>query len=344
MEVREENGFIAYLKDRLPLVEDAMATYFQPQAADNADLQTYLYKPLCAYTKNAGKRTRPIICLLGCEACFGDIHEALRPACAIENFQTAALIHDDIADQGEMRRGEPCMHLTQGTGLAINCGDLALASVFGDIICHPFSDPYTQSRLLQELFFMTSKTIEGQALDLGWVRDGRWDLCEKDYFTMATLKTAHYSCASPLVCGAIVAGASQDTCDKLREFGLAAGLAFQIQDDYLNIFGDKTSQGKDFMSDLVEGKRTLLVVYALTRLCDQEKQELIQILDSHTTETKNLMRAAQLLEESGARLKVCEYADELVTKAKQALASASIDEDAKTILVSMADYFIARSK
>ena len=213
------------------------------------DMDRYLYDPLKAYSKNGGKRHRPLICFAACLAVGGDMERATSAAAAIEHFHTAALIHDDIADEAELRRGEPCLHLTEGIGLAINMGDLALSLVNGTVVHDDNLDAETKVRVLTELTEMTRRTIEGQALDIGWARDGRYDITPEDYLVMATHKTAHYSGAVPLAVGAIIGGGSETEIEALRNYGLDTGLAFQIQDDLLNLVGTEESTKKDFRND-----------------------------------------------------------------------------------------------
>ena len=228
-----------------------------------ADLNTYLYQPLRGFSATGGKRVRPALVLLATQAVHGDVEAALPVACAIEDFQSAALIHDDIADKSEMRRGEPCLYRSLGTGLAINVGDAALVHTIGRI-CHGNAyDETTRLRLIDALISMQERTLEGQALDLGWTQENRWDITPDEYLFMATSKTAYYSAAYPLLCGAIVGGGTAEQRSALEAFGLKAGLAFQLQDDLLNLVGDAKTQGKDFRSDITEGKRTLLVVKAI---------------------------------------------------------------------------------
>ncbi len=340
--------FIEYLETTRPEIVEHMKTMGAHYTQDEPhDLEKYLYGPLNTFIHNYGKLTRPAICLLGAMAAGADRDQAKRAldvACAIENFQAAALIHDDIADQGELRRSIPCMHITEGVGLAINCGDMALVGTRTDIL---MSETYSDSEkiaLLKEFSFMIQKTIEGQALDLGWARDDRWDISTEDYLQMAALKTAHYSCASPLVLGALCQGADEETREGLRKFGLLAGIAFQIQDDMLNLFGDAESQGKDYRSDIAEGKHTLLVVSALERLEGKEKQELIDILSSHSKDRRSADRACELILNSGAQQYTQEYALELTRKSKEILEELNITIEAKEILISMTDFFIQRNK
>ena len=192
-----QSSFTEFLSAHLNEINAYLDTYFRHQT-DSADIERYLYAPLGHYSANAGKRHRPLICMLACRAVGGDWNRAATCAAAIEHFQTGALIHDDIADNGQLRRGEPCLHITEGEGIAINCGDYALMLVSAAVANDPDLDAPLKVRLIQELTSMTARTIEGQALDLGWVRDGRFDLSIEDYLAMATHKTAFYSGATPL--------------------------------------------------------------------------------------------------------------------------------------------------
>ena len=230
--------FTSFLAQHFGQINDYLATFFDGQAT-SADIERYLYAPLSAFTANAGKRHRPLICMLAAAAVGGSFESARSAAAAIEHFQSGALIHDDIADNGQLRRGKPCMHLTEGTGLAINCGDLALTMVTKTVLDDPTLESDVKLRVLHELTEMIVRTIEGQALDLGWVRDGRFDISVDDYLDMATHKTAYYSGATPLAAGAIIGGGSEEQVEALRAFGLHTGLAFQIQDDLLNLIGTK---------------------------------------------------------------------------------------------------------
>lgn len=150
----------------------------------------------------------------------GDPNRAATAAAAIEHFHSAALIHDDIADEASCAAGEPCLHLTEGLGLAINMGDLALSMVNGPVVNDPLLEDAVKVRVIKELIAMTCRTVEGQALDLGWARDGRYDITPEDYLTMAIHKTAHYSGAVPLAVGAIVGGADDEIVEALRSYGL----------------------------------------------------------------------------------------------------------------------------
>ena len=334
-------SFEEYLNCYASRIGDILNAYIP--SGSHPDMDRYLYDPLKRYSKNGGKRHRPLICFAACRAVGGDMELATSAAAAIEHFHTAALIHDDIADEAELRRGEPCLHLTEGIGLAINMGDLALSLVNGTVINDPLLSDAVKVRVVGELIEMTRRTIEGQALDIGWARDGRYDITPEDYLVMATHKTAHYSGAVPLAVGAIVGGGTDAQIEALRAYGLDTGLAFQIQDDLLNLIGSEESTKKDFRSDITEGKRTLLVVWALSHLDPAKKDELIGILESKTADPARLARAVELIEDAGAVDHARAYARELVAKAKGHLSGIEISPEARGVLASMADFFVERA-
>ena len=337
--------FAAWLAGRRPRIEDYISGHLPAPVegqGTEADLAHYLYDPLARFTRSGGKRTRPALVLLGCEAVGGSPERALAAAAAIESFQSAALVHDDIADEGEMRRGQPCVYRTEGIGVAVNVGDLALTEVIGGVLADPALDDARRLRVMRELVEMERRTLEGQALDLGWVRDGRWDVSVSDYLRMASHKTAYYSAVTPLTVGAVCGGGTDGQVDALGTFGMDAGLAFQLKDDLLNLVGDARAQGKDFRSDITEGKRTMIACWALGCLPGAQRDELLGILSSHATDATTLERAVDLMEGAGAVDAVRSYARELADSAKGRLKGIELAGDARAVLESMADFFVER--
>ena len=325
-----------------PAAATAATSAATPSERTRADLNTYLYQPLAHFSAGGGKRVRPVLCCLGSEAVGGSAEAALPVACAIEDFQSAALIHDDIADKSELRRGEKCLYKTLGTGLAINVGDSALVNVVRRVTVADHLSDQLKVRVIDALLAMQEHTLEGQALDLGWAQNERWDVTSEQYLFMAL--SAYYSAAYPLVLGALISGADQKTLDALKDFGLKVGLAFQLQDDLLNLVGNAQVQGKDFRSDITEGKRTLAVVYALEHLSSAEKTELVSILSAHTGDTLKLQRAVELMESANAIKFVRAHALALVDEAKHVLENVILTEDARDTLLSMADFFVNRER
>ena len=331
-------GFELYLSRQSKALGEYLATFFGD--GSHADMARYLYGPLRAFSDNAGKRHRPAICLLACEAVGGDPARARSAAAAIEHFHTAALIHDDIEDSSMTRRGEPCMHVAEGAGLAINAGDLALSLVTGTVLDDPDLDDRTKLRVLGELVDMTTRTIEGQALDIGWARDDRFDLTVDDYLLMANHKTAFYSGGVPLAVGAIIGGGSERQVEALRAFGMATGLAFQIQDDVLNLVGTREATKKDFRSDVAEGKRTLVAIHALQH--SSNKARLLEILSARTADPGQLAEAVAIMEESGSVAFARGYASDIIARAKVGLEAELPRSKARDLLSSMADFFVKR--
>ena len=332
-------GFELYLKRNSKKMDDFLATFFVD--GTHPDMKRYLYGPLATYSANAGKRHRPLICMLACEAVGGDPERARSSAAAIEHFHTAALIHDDIEDASQTRRGEPCMHIKEGEGLAINAGDLALSLVTGTVVHDPVLDDATKLRVLAELIDMTTRTIEGQALDIGWARDDRFDLTVEDYLLMANHKTAYYSGAVPLAVGAIVGRGSETQIATLRAFGMATGLAFQIQDDVLNLVGTREATKKDFRSDITEGKRTLIAVHSLSHA--EKRERLLTLLSSRPIDPAQLDEAVGIMQEAGSIEFANTFAERLVVDAKAALVAELPRTKARDMLAAMADFFVKRN-
>lgn len=332
--------FEQFLIDRAGSVEDAIQEFFKSSSHD--DMERYLYGPLSEFSGNGGKRHRPLICMLACEAVGGKAEWARSAGVAIEHFHTAALIHDDIADDSKLRRGEPCLHLKIGEGLAINAGDLALSSVTGTVLADDSLEDSIKLRVLQELVDMTTRTIEGQALDIGWARDGRFDITIDDYLVMASHKTAFYSGGVPLAVGAIIGHGSEEQVETLRQYGMSTGLAFQIQDDLLNLVGTEESTKKDFRSDITEGKRTMIAVHALANTQDAEHDELLDILSSQETDPARLDRAVQIMQNAGSIDYARDYATKLAHEHQGDVKRLLPMSKARTLLLAMGDFFVSR--
>lgn len=334
--------FEKFLNEKTASFDSYMAEFFGE--GTHPDMWRYLYGPLSEFSNNAGKRHRPLICMLACRAVGGDDQMARAAGAAIEHFHTAALIHDDIADESQLRRGKPCLHHQIGEGLAINAGDLALSLVTGTVLVDDSLSDAVKLRVLKELVDMTTRTIEGQALDIGWARDERFDITVEDYLTMAAHKTAFYSGGVPLAVGAIIGGGSEEQIETLRAYGMSTGLAFQIQDDLLNLIGSEESTKKDFRSDITEGKRTLVVVHALANAAPEARERLIQILSAKEKDPAVLAEAVDIMQATGSVEYARSYAENLTNAAKGRLVEKVAPSLSRDMLISMADWFVNRLK
>ena len=189
-------------------------------------------------------------------------------AAALELFQNWVLIHDDIADDSEERRGRPALHRLHGVPVALNVGD-ALHAYMWAAVARAGVPGATE-----EFLDMIHRTAEGQHLDLAWVEGREWNLGEADYLQMVELKTAYYTVIAPLRLGALAAG--QLPAPGFTPAGLALGAAFQIRDDVLNLAGDPVKYGKEIAGDLWEGKRTLMVLHWLRGAPPAERAEFLE--------------------------------------------------------------------
>jgi geranylgeranyl diphosphate synthase type II len=233
-------------------------------AIPDREPRRYLYGPLSTHVARIGKSIRPALCIATCRAFGGDEAAAAKSALAIEMLHNAFLVHDDVEDESELRRGQPTMHAEHGVPLAINAGDMLNAlslrmlrenlSALGDRLTW---------RVFDEFEHMMQETLEGQALELGWVRDNRTDVTEHDYLRMVLKKTCWYSFIHPCRIGALIATGDRADLDRFNRFGFYLGAAFQVQDDLLNLTGDLNRYGKEIGGDLLEGKRTLMLIHLL---------------------------------------------------------------------------------
>jgi len=259
-------------------VDDLILTELIPKSSTIREVDL-LYTMMRDYPGRQAKGMRPFLCVTTCRASGGTEEDSLLTAACIELFQNWILIHDDIEDGSELRRGEPALHRKYGEALALNAGDALHARTWEALLRNRGTIGIERSySVMQEFSRMVNETTEGQHMELGWVAANRWDLGEKDYYEMCTKKTSWYTIASPCRLGALVAGATGPVLDKLRDFGVKLGIAFQLQDDALNLVGDQSKYGKAKSDDILEGKRTLILLHLLATAGQGERDRVISIM------------------------------------------------------------------
>jgi geranylgeranyl diphosphate synthase type II len=235
----------------------------------------YLYDLVSVYPSRFGKGLRPALCLATCSALGGSEQRALESAVAVELFHNAFLIHDDVQDASLSRRGGATLHAEHGTAVAVNVGNatnlLALQRLMEN---RRILGPEISWRVFEETALMMRQSLEGQAIEIGWIRDNVCDLTPRDYLQMCLKKTSWYSFIYPLTVGAIAARGALSDLDRFRRFGWYVGAAFQIQDDILNLTGDFAKYGKEIGGDLWEGKRTLMLIHLLSACSAKEAPAL----------------------------------------------------------------------
>ena len=233
-----------------------------------------LYEPSEYFLKIGGKRIRPVLCLLGNEL-FSDLHpDAFLAAKAVELFHNFSLVHDDMMDEASLRRGQPTVHTKYDANTALLVGDIMV------IRAYEYLQPIQSNHLskILALFNQTAREVcEGQQLDMDYAK--RTSVSMDEYIHMITLKTSVLLAAS-LQMGAIIGGAGEHNCSHLYEFGKKLGIAFQIQDDYLDAFGDAAVFGKDAGGDIKQNKKTFLLIRALETANPEQLKTLNALLNS----------------------------------------------------------------
>lgn len=263
--------------------EIALANLFDVLPA--REPRRYFYDLLPEYPRRAGKGLRAALCLATCHAYGGRIQDALNAAVSIELFHNGFLVHDDIQDESLFRRGHDTLYTQHGVGVAVNVGNaLNLFSLQVLMRNRQLLGPELSWRLFGETSEMLRQTLEGQALELGWIRDNACELTEQDYLRMVLKKTAWYTCIYPCRAGGLIGTGGGLNPDRFDRFGWFLGVAFQIQDDLLNLVGDYGRYGKEICGDIWEGKRTLMLIHLLNQCAPAEKAQLQAILSRNRSE------------------------------------------------------------
>lgn len=291
-------------------------------------------------TKAGGKMIRPCLTLIVSEAVGGNLKDSIKTAAAIELIHTFSLIHDDIMDDDDMRRGMPSVHKVWDESLAILAGDTLFSKAF-EMIINSKQDNVDPTRVAEALATVADacvKICEGQASDIGF--EGKFDVAEDEYMDMIFKKTGALIAAATKA-GAIIGGADDETVNALYNYGRKIGLAFQIQDDYLDVVSDEDALGKPIGSDVAKGKMTLMVVRALSKADESDKKRLIEILKDDNSSQDEVDEAITIFNKYGS----IQYAHDLalsnVDEAKQILEILP-DSQAKQTLFALADFVLDR--
>jgi geranylgeranyl diphosphate synthase type II len=248
-------------------------------AIPDGEPHRWLYRLVRSYPSRSGKSIRPSLCVATCRAFGGTDADALPLAVAIELLHNAFLVHDDIADGSERRRGRPTLAAEHGVALALNAGD-ALAVVAQKVLrghCRGLVDDLAD-RLFEEFDTMALRTLEGQATELGWRRDDVAGLTPEDYLGLIMHKTCWYTTIHPLRVGALAGSGGAADVRPMVRFGFHLGTAFQIRDDLLNLVGDEDLYGKEIDGDLYESKRTLMLIHLMAEARGPDREAVAAYL------------------------------------------------------------------
>lgn len=295
-----------------------------------------LYDPCEYFLTLGGKRIRPILCMMGNELFDEIVPDAYHVATAIELFHNFTLIHDDIMDKAPLRRGKPTVHALHGEATALLAGDVVLVGAYEHL--NRVDASYMKSIIA--LFNTTAKEVcEGQQLDMDFEQMD--DLALDQYLHMITLKTSVLLAAS-LQMGAILGGAGEGNQQHLYAFGKNLGIAFQIQDDYLDAFGDPEKFGKQVGGDIVANKKTFLMIHALETATPARQAELKQLMRENPAD--KVPRVLEIFRETGIEEWALALKDQYLSVAFQHLEDIAVVSSRKQPLMRLAQYLVQRDK
>lgn len=298
-----------------------------------------LYEPISYTISLGGKRIRPVLCLMSANLFSDIIDKAVNPALGIEIFHNFTLIHDDIMDKAEVRRGKPTVYRKWNTNVAILSGDAACILAYKYLVQ---TDAVVLSEVLKVFSATALEVCDGQQFDMEYERLSV--VTEEDYLRMIELKTSVLLAGAAKI-GALIGGASMADADRLYNFGRYLGLAFQLQDDLLDTYGDPKVFGKAIGGDILANKKTFLMITALKLAAKENLAKLQQLMkDSELAPEEKIEGVKQVFEEVGvkgiAENKINYYFDLALAE----LSKISVREERKEVLQHFAQKLMGRNR
>jgi len=308
-----------------------------------------LYGPMLEYPLRLGKGFRPSLCIATCRAMGGRLEDVLPTAAVLEMYHNAFLLHDDVEDGSLMRRGQPTLHRLYGVPIAVNVGDgmhaLCLEPLLDNARLLGLGKALSILRVVSR---MARESVEGQAIELDRVRRGVWDLGDRDYCVMSYKKTCWYTFIAPMQIGAIVRGSDGAQLSILRKFAAYLGIAFQIQDDLLNLLADEGLYGKEIGGDLWEGKRTLVLLHMMRTANARDRSAAAQIFERPRMDRteREVEFLYGLIHQCGSVDYARSFANRLALKAESTLSRFSWMPSSvhRLFLAAMIEHVIARDR
>jgi len=348
------------LKEKARLIDRLIEKYMPRKYGENSlpfkinpprydlDLEALnkaLAEPFWEFLDRGGKRWRPALFLLVYEALGGDPQEFLDFAVIPEVIHNGTLIIDDIEDSSEFRRGKPCTYKLFGLDVAINLANLMYFLPLLALREKKEKIPPEKARRLYEIYVQEMINISfGQAIDIAWHRGltSIYEVSEEQYLQMCAYKTGTLARMAAKM-AAVLAGADDDAVQKLGRFAESIGVAFQIQDDVLDLVGEEFAKGKGGLGmDITEGKISLIVIHALHEASSSDKEELMQILSAHTSEKALRERAIDILRKYGSIGYAKNFAAKMMQESWNEVDEILPASEAKETLKMLAEYLIKR--
>jgi geranylgeranyl diphosphate synthase type II len=339
---------VGVLKDYLASCRALAAEQIREIVPENR-YSRVLYDLMLEYPLRLGKGFRPALCIASTRAQGGRLQDVLRTAAVLELYHNGFLVHDDVEDGSHLRRGEPTLHTRYGIPVAVNVGDAMFALCLQPLLDNMRSLGLCKAlAILETVARMARESAEGQAIELDWIRHGNWSQPDRSYCQMSFKKTCWYTFITPLQIGGIVAGVDCRRMTMLRRFGSYIGVAFQIQDDILNLVAEEHLYGKEIGGDLWEGKHTVMLLHMMRTVSPADRNEAQRILQL-AREKKTLREIEflwQLMGSCGSVAYASRFAGKLAEKALRVLEAdpepipPSVHRD---FLIGMVDYVVSRN-
>jgi geranylgeranyl diphosphate synthase type I len=356
-----QGSFRPLLADFRQKLEAELSCWLQEkdrQAVAESGASRELTEVLTRFVARDGKRIRPALLYYTYGACGGLSDDQVMPmAMSVELLHTYLLIHDDIMDHADVRRGEPAAHVMYaqlhrergwqgssehfGESVAILLGDLAQTYSL-ELYSSVDLAPEVAGEFRQQFSMMCQEVVLGQYLEM--TAGNREHLEEDELLRVLRMKSGRYSVERPVQLGYLLARAPGATRQALTTYGLKMGEAFQLQDDLLGMFGDAKTVGKPVGADLVEGKFTLLIHHAMRHLPEADRKDLQRALGNADLESDEIVRVQGMIEASGARRKVQEMVEERLDQAREALGTVRLAEDGAAFLEGLIEYLRGRKR
>lgn len=298
-----------------------------------------LFEPVKYIMSQGGKRIRPVMTLMACNLFDDKVEKAILPAVGLEVFHNYTLVHDDIMDNSEMRRGALTVYKKWDTNQAILSGDV-MAFVANECMLNTPAEYLTKvSRVYNETAI---EVCSGQQMDMDFEKINY--VTHTDYLRMIELKTAVLLAAS-LKIGAIIGGAEPEEAEKIYDFGRNMGLAFQIQDDLLDTYGDATQFGKKIGLDIVSNKKTILLLKAMELASGEQLKTLNEQMQTRDFDPEEkVSKVKAIYDELNVKSIVEEMASRYITLAYSSLEEVGVEEQRKEEMKKLADYLLKRTK
>lgn len=318
-------------------IQNSINSYIDNQSFKGEPAE--LYAPIEYILRQGGKRMRPTLCLLACDLFGGDIDDCMIPAVAAEIFHNFTLVHDDIMDQAPLRRGMETVYHKWNSDIALLSGDTMLIKAFQYVL--GMKKDYSHE-VFAELCKVALEVCEGQQFDLNFETLNNVTLDE--YLEMIRLKTA-VLLGSVLKIGAIVANASNENQKAIYDFGINLGMAFQLQDDIFDCYGDVKVFGKMTGGDISDNKKTYLYLKALELASDEDKKTLIDLFKMPKgRDEKKIQTILNIYDKYDVKNIVSKLMTEYYENSLQNLNEIDIEEERKQILKEYAEYLYKRNK